>query len=161
VCQGKKCNKIWWWGMNRLRRDRGGWLSSRGRRVQVPPRRDWSQCRSQSNLDKRLPPIPALPMEPACVRTCLRRAWRGRQARTGRSDTSALNWIIRVLVKMVLRGRDLRLCPRPIGAYAPAGVIYVKLDRWGMGPGLGFSFDHPQTRMFQDFLDDLRVLNEG
>ena len=33
----------------------------------------------------------------------------------------SLNGIIRIAVKIIFTGRDLRICLRPIGAYAPVG----------------------------------------
>ena len=57
------------------------------------------------------------------------------------SDPIRLNGIIRIAVEIILTGWNLRIRLRPIGAYAPEGVIYVCGWWWCLGPfGWGSNF---------------------
>ncbi len=53
-----------------------------------------------------------------------------------KSGGICLNWILRIVKEIILTGRDLRICLRPIGAYAPVGVIYVEM--WWSCGGFGW-----------------------
>ena len=45
----------------------------------------------------------------------------------GLGRSISLNGVIKIAVKIIMAGWDLRICLRPIGAYAPVGIIYVNI----------------------------------